>query len=190
MPKMSNVKTAIGMRIVTLRFQLRRNIYINENRWHTRAAPTITHIRIMPHLITRCLSEDYQTVTNNHDDNDRGHLDISRFGEALHYASYIMPHSSDPDSPHRPAMGVVIPEQAGHTFFYASDYQGSYSLNADNHGNFQVDDIVDLVEGRASIEEIQNKKVSSNKRMDRTIKLILGSVLLVIVYMFTASFRG
>lgn len=144
----------------------------------------------MPKLITRCLSADYQTVTDNHDDNDRGELDLSQLAEALHYGSYILPHSSNPNSPHRPAMGVFISGQTRPTFFYASDFQGAFSLQADSNGEFEADDIIDLVEGRVTIEEVRAKKAASGKRMGRGVKIVLGSMLFVLVYLFAVSFRG
>jgi len=144
----------------------------------------------MPKLITRCLSEDYQSVTENHDDNDRGDIGLQSFTEALHYASYIMPHSSDPESPHRPAVGVMIEGKLRPTFFYISDYQGHFSLTPDGNDQFNADDILKMVTGQASIESAQTEKIESDRTMGRNIKLVLGSVLLVVLYFTAAQFFG
>ena len=144
----------------------------------------------MPKLITRCISEDYQTVTDNHDDSDRGEIDISALKDALVYGSYIMPHSSDPNSPHRPAMGVVLAGKTRPTFFYASDYQGGYSLEPADTGEFDSDDIVNMVVGKMTMQEVRDKKAASDKSMSRTIKFVLGSILLVILYYIAAPLFG
>lgn len=140
----------------------------------------------MPKLITRCLSQDYQTVIDDHDYNDRGELDFTSFRDALNCASIIMPYESDPESPHRPEVGVILPEQEQPTFFYTSDYQGSFSLNADSDAQFNTEDIIDLVEGRASIEELRAKKFSSGQRINIGVKIILGSLLLLLIYFLAA----
>lgn len=140
----------------------------------------------MPKLITRCLSEDYQTVIDNHDDDNRGELDLSDLSDALFSASLIMPHSADPDSPHRPAVGVIVAGELRPTFFYISDYQGSFSLESADTGVFEVEDIINLVLGKTTIQEVQNNKVTSVKSMKRGVYITFGFILLVILY-FTAA---
>lgn len=71
----------------------------------------------MPRLFTRCISQDYKTVIDNQDVIDRGEMDVSDLEEVLHEASYLTPHSSDPDSPYRPAIGVVLTNEHRPTFF-------------------------------------------------------------------------
>lgn len=144
----------------------------------------------MPKLITRCLSQDYQTVTDNHDDNDRGDLDLEAFTEALVYASYIMPYSDDAESPHRPAVGVMIEGKLRPTFFYTSDYQGHFSLTPEDYGQFNADDILKLVTGQASIDSIQTAKAESSRKMGRNLKIVLGFILLIALYLGAAPFFG
>ena len=144
----------------------------------------------MPKLITRCLSEDYETVTENHDDMDRGELDSDKFSNALHFASYTMPINADPNSPHRPAVGVIISGQVRPTFFYASDYQGGFSLGPNDRNEFKADDIIDLVNGDKSIEEIRENNIVSDKKMTRGVYAVLGFILLIILYFLAAPHFG
>jgi len=144
----------------------------------------------MPKLITRCLSSDYQTVIDDHADNDRGELASQEFVKALHSASYIMPHSSDPESSYRPAVGLYLAEDTQPTFFYVTDYQGSFGLDAKSSAQtqFDVDDLVDLTDGNATIAEIQSQNAVQQKRLSAGIKITFALALLIVLYLAWSNF--
>ena len=142
----------------------------------------------MHRLITRCLSDDYQTVTDNHDDNDRGELELDALVEALHHVSYIMPFSADPESPHRPAIGVQIAEKDQQTFFYNSDFQGNFCLNPADKREFSVDNILDLIAGKTTIEQVKRDNISYGKKVNRSVYIVLGAILLVLLYFILTAY--
>lgn len=144
----------------------------------------------MVRLLTRCISEDYQKVTDNHEVIDRGELGLSDLQDALHNASYMMPHSSDPESPHRPAVGVVLANELTPTFFYASDYQGSFSLKPVDSSDFQVIDILNLIQGQITVKEVQENKIASAKSFTRGTYLVLGTIFLIVLYFACAPIFG
>jgi len=157
---------------------------------------TLLHNRVqasssdMPRLLTRCISEDYQTVIDTQDVIDRGELDLSDLETVLHSASYMMPHSADPESPYRPAIGVMLANEDKPAFFYASDYQGSFSLKPDNSCGFSVDDILGMVQGETTVEDVQANKIALDNRFSRGVYIALGSILLVLLYFACAPIFG
>jgi len=142
----------------------------------------------MPRLITRCLFEDYESATENHDDYDRGDLSVDDYAKALHFASYAMPVAADPSSPHRPAVGVFLTGRVEPTLFYVSDYQGGFSLEATDRNEFSVEDIIDLINGVKTVDEIRESKIIADKKLTRGLYAFFGVILLIILYFFISPF--
>ena len=142
----------------------------------------------MPKLITRCLSVDYKNATDNHEEHDRGELSLDEFYSALHDASYAMPVGAEPDSPHRPAVGVNIAGSIDPQFFNVSDYQGGFDLEPAVKNIYNVDDIISIVSGDKTINEIRSDKVVSNKNIKRGVYIFLTILILTsIVFLIFAK---
>jgi len=142
----------------------------------------------MPKLLTKCVSKDYRSAIDNHDLIDRGELSPDDFYSALFETSYAMPHASDPKSPYRPLIRVMLAKDLTPTDFYVSDYQGHFGLEPNDKNDFNVDDIIDLVNGDKTIDEIRANKVASNNKISRGIYIVLGSILLALLYFTAAPF--
>jgi len=120
----------------------------------------------MPRLITRCLSEDYLSATDNNSDHDRGELSDGDFNLAIFNSSYAMPLAHDPASPYRPAVGINLAGTHAIRYFYASDYQGSFSLDPTENNEFNADDL----------------NASDEKKFKKVAKIIGGVFALVLLY--------
>ena len=139
----------------------------------------------MPKLITRCLSEDYQFAIDDHSDRDRGNLSIEDFCEALHSVSYAMPHSHDPESSHRPSVGVIVAGASSPTFFYVTSYQGEFGLSPNYNSEFNSDDLIDVVNGDKTIEELRIDKTTTTKKVKLLAYLLVGFIGLGVIYYAT-----